>query len=52
MDPYLKHTVLAMLAGVLITHYVELDFWPQVVLGVILAIFAKVLSSREESDVK
>jgi hypothetical protein len=48
MDPYLKHTLFAIAAGWWITSVLILDFWPQVFLGIILAVAAKVLSSWEE----
>ena len=49
MDPYLKHTLLAMLVGVWISSQLVLDFWPSVILGLILAMCARTLANWEEA---
>ena len=48
MDPYLKHTLFAIAVGYYVAQALNLDFWPQVALGVVLAVCAKVLSGWEE----
>jgi len=49
MDPYLKHTLLAMLVGFWISSQLVLDFWPSVILGLILAMCARTLANWEEA---
>jgi len=49
MDPYLKHTLFAMPVGVWISSQLVLDFWPSVILGLILAMCARTLANWEEA---
>ena len=51
MDPFLKHTLFAMAVGFWIEISLQLEFWPSVILGLILATCARVLSSLETSEI-
>jgi fatty acid desaturase len=48
MDSYTKHTLFAMAVGFWISTVLILDFWPSVVLGLILAALARILSELED----
>ena len=50
MNPYLKHTLFAVTAGFWIDNHLQLEFWPGMCLGLILAVCARALSLLETPE--